>query len=110
VIVGYVSDRFDGFPVAFIDDGVMRPLLPGGACCSVPAAIDDRGDVVGTLDGTHAFLLEDGVLTRLGDLPAVRAAGRACCPRPSTIAAGSSAWASRAHPCRKAACPGAPSC
>jgi hypothetical protein len=47
VIVGYVSDRFDGFPVAFIDDGVMRPLLPGGACCSVPAAINDRGWIVG---------------------------------------------------------------
>ena len=74
-IVGYVSDRFDGAPVAFIDDGVMRPLLPGGACCSVPAAINDRGDVVGVLNGTEAFLLEDGVLTRLGDLPAVRAAG-----------------------------------
>jgi probable HAF family extracellular repeat protein len=75
VIVGYVSDLFDGASAAFIDDGVMRLLFPGRACCSVPSAINDRGDVVGVLDGTQGFLLEDGVLTRLGDLPAVRAAG-----------------------------------
>jgi probable HAF family extracellular repeat protein len=75
VVVGYVSDRFDGAPVAFIDDGVMRPLLPGGGCCSIALGINDHGDAVGVMNGVSGFLLEDGVVTMLDQLPAVRAAG-----------------------------------
>jgi len=75
IVVGYVSDLFDGFPVAFVHDGTMRPLIQGGACCTVPSGINDRGDVIGAIDGAGAFLLEDGELTRLDQLPAVRAAG-----------------------------------
>jgi len=75
VVIGYVSDVFDGSPVAFIFDGAMRTLLPGGPCCMFPSAINERGDVVGTVNGVGAFLLEDGKLTRLDQLPAVKAAG-----------------------------------
>jgi probable HAF family extracellular repeat protein len=75
VVVGYVSDRFGGSPVAFIDDGAMRPLFAGGPCCSIASAINQRGDVVGVIDGQSGFLLQDGITTMLGQLPAVRAAG-----------------------------------
>jgi len=75
VVVGYVSDRFDGAPVAFIDDGVMRPLFPGGPCCSIASAINERGDVVGVINGLSGFLLENGRLTMLDQIPAARAAG-----------------------------------
>ncbi|HET9652591.1 MAG TPA: hypothetical protein VFP36_10385 [Usitatibacter sp.] len=74
-VVGYVSDRFDGAPVAFVYDGTMRRLIPAIACCTVPTAINDHGDVVGMINGLEAFLLQDGKLTRLMDIPAVRAAG-----------------------------------
>jgi probable HAF family extracellular repeat protein len=80
VVVGYVSDVFDGFPVAFIFDRTMRTLLPGGPCCMFPSAINDRGDVVGSIDGLGAFLLEDGKLTRLDQLPAVKATWRQILP------------------------------
>jgi probable HAF family extracellular repeat protein len=75
VVVGYVSDLFDGRPMGFIFDGVMRPLVPGLSCCMFPSAINDRGAVVGTINGLGAFLLQDGVLTRLDQLPVVKAAG-----------------------------------
>ena len=75
VVVGYVSDRFDGAPMAFVDDGVMRPLFAAGACCSIASAINDRGDVVGTINGQSGFLVQSGVVTMLDQLPAVRAAG-----------------------------------
>jgi probable HAF family extracellular repeat protein len=75
VVVGYASSNFGGNPVAFIYDGVLRPLFPGGGCCTIPTAINDHGAVVGAIAGTGAFLYEDGILTRLDLLPAVRAAG-----------------------------------
>jgi uncharacterized membrane protein len=75
VVVGYVSGQNDAAPVAFVDDGIMRPLFAGGACCSIASAINDRGDVVGVIDGQHGFLVENGRLTMLDQLPAVRAAG-----------------------------------
>lgn len=74
VVVGYASSNFGGNPVAFVYDGALRTLLPGGGCCTVPTAINDHGAVVGVHNG-NGFLYEDGVLTRLGDIPAVRAAG-----------------------------------
>ncbi|HZZ94022.1 MAG TPA: hypothetical protein VFE23_15785 [Usitatibacter sp.] len=75
VVVGFVSDRFDGSPAAFIDDGVMRPLFASGPCCSIASAINERGDVVGTINGQSGFLVENGMVTMLDQLPAVRAAG-----------------------------------
>jgi len=75
VVVGYVSDQFDGAPVAFIDDGAMRPLIPGGDCCSVALGINDHGDAVGVMNGLSGFLLQDGTLTMVDQIPAVRAAG-----------------------------------
>jgi probable HAF family extracellular repeat protein len=75
VVVGYVSDSSDGSPVAFIDDGLMRPLFAGGPCCSVANGINERGDVIGVINGISGFVLEDGVLTMLDQIPAVRAAG-----------------------------------
>ena len=75
VVVGYVSERFDAAPIAFIDDGVMRPLFAGAACCSIANAINARGDVVGVINGQSGFVVQDGVVTMLDQLPAVRAAG-----------------------------------
>jgi probable HAF family extracellular repeat protein len=75
VVVGYVSDQFDGAPVAFIDDGLMRPLFAGGGCCSIANAINARGDIVGVINGQLGFLFQDGVVIMLDQLPAVRAAG-----------------------------------
>jgi probable HAF family extracellular repeat protein len=58
---------------AFIYDGVMRPLIASQPN-AYPVAINDRGVVVGWLDNNaSSFVLEDGVLTRLEDLPAARA-------------------------------------
>jgi len=59
----------------FIYDGVMRLLFDSPECCIVPHAMNDHGAVVGTIAGNASFLYEDGVLTRLESLPAVRAAG-----------------------------------
>ena len=72
VIVGEAWDAF-GNSQPFIYDGAMRQLFSGR--CVVPSAINDRGDVVGTMDCSASFLWEDGVLTRLESIPAVQAAG-----------------------------------
>jgi probable HAF family extracellular repeat protein len=59
---------------AFIWDaaGGMRKLLdmPSSA-----VAINNRGDIVGTIGISGSFLISDGVLTRLESLPEVKAAG-----------------------------------
>lgn len=63
--------------VAFIyDRGGMRPLIDTTTNAH-PVAINDRGAVVGSLDNNNgsSFLYEDGVLTKLEEIPAVRAAG-----------------------------------
>ena len=58
----------------FIYDGVMRELFTESFGV-VPRAINDRGAVVGTMEGNASFLFDDGVLTRLEAIPAVRDAG-----------------------------------
>lgn len=77
VVVGS-SHGTDGIPHAFAWDGVMRQLLDVAGFSSA-TAINDRGAVVGLMnDGTGnpaAFLFDDGTLTRLKDIPAVKSAG-----------------------------------
>jgi probable HAF family extracellular repeat protein len=65
----------DGNAIPFIYDGTMRRLFTAPGCCVVPHAINDHGTVVGTIDGNHSFVYEDGVLTRLETIPAVQADG-----------------------------------
>lgn len=50
----------------------MRKLLDAP---SIATAINNRGDIIGTLAPGQSFLLSDGVLTRLDLLPALQAAG-----------------------------------
>ena len=73
VIVGYSTTTWND-RTGFIADvtGGMRPLGIGG--WSEPAAINDRGAVVGRAND-KAFLYDNGTLTYLDDIPAVRAAG-----------------------------------
>ena len=73
-VVGSAQDASGrAFPFIWEERGGMRKLVDefGGA-----TAINNRGDIVG-LTGfpTRSFLLSDGVLTRLDELPALRAAG-----------------------------------
>jgi probable HAF family extracellular repeat protein len=74
VVVGEAWDA-TGNSLPFIYDGVMRRMFTAPGCCVVPRAINDRGAVVGTIDGNASFLYDGGVLTRLESIPAVRAAG-----------------------------------
>lgn len=74
VVVGDSFDA-DGTAVAFIHDGAgpMRRLLDlQGSHHAL--AINDGGAVIGVTDA-NSFLFEDGVLTLLESIPAVRAAG-----------------------------------
>jgi probable HAF family extracellular repeat protein len=72
-VVGGSTDS-SGQSFAFIWDSEsgMRKLLdvPSGA-----VAINDHGDIVGTIGTSGSFLLSDGVLTRLDSLPELHAAG-----------------------------------
>lgn len=73
VVVGSAQDA-SGRMLAFMHDAMgMRPLLESTATSSA-AAINDRGAVVGLIDD-GAFLYDNGVVTRLDQLPEVRAAG-----------------------------------
>ena len=74
VIVGEAWDP-NGRPIPFIyDGGMMRALfqVPGGAKAW---AINDHGAVVGTMNGNQSFLWDNGKLTQLEAIPAVRSAG-----------------------------------
>lgn len=73
-VVGAAQDA-SGRTFAFAWDAAsgMRKLLD--VPDSIANAINNRGDVVGTIGLTGAFLLSDGELTRLDALPAVQAAG-----------------------------------
>lgn len=74
VVVGEAWDA-SGNSRPFVFDATMHPLFDDPGCCIVPRAINDRGAVVGTIDGNHSFLYDDGALVRLESLPAVRAEG-----------------------------------
>jgi probable HAF family extracellular repeat protein len=62
---------------AFIYDGAaIRKLFPARTGNSNAVAVNDRGAVIGWLDGiTTSFLLDNGVLTMLEEIPEVRAGG-----------------------------------
>ena len=74
VVVGEAWEP-SGNSLPFVYDGAMRRLFTAPGCCFVPRALNDHGDVVGTMNGNASFLYADGTLTRLEDIPAVRAAG-----------------------------------
>jgi probable HAF family extracellular repeat protein len=73
-VVGFAQDA-SGRSIAFMTDrsGAMRPVadLPGN---STAWAINRRGAIVGSSDA-HAFLVEDGEVTFLDEIAAVKAAG-----------------------------------
>jgi len=70
IIVGFASTTGDD-SVAFIGDvNGIRPLFDLPAPHAA-VAINNHGAVIGTI-GEGSFLYEDGVLTRLEDIPAVR--------------------------------------
>jgi len=74
VVVGEAWDA-SGNSRPFVYDGTMRQLFEDPGCCIVPHALNDHGAVVGTIDGNHSFLYDDGVLVRLESIPAVQADG-----------------------------------
>ena len=71
-VVGQSSNEF-GQPTPFIHGGAMR-ALPGPAYSSA-IAINGRGQVIGSGEGIHGYLLEGGAMTLLGEIPAVVASG-----------------------------------
>lgn len=73
VVVGTAADA-TGQAKAFVYDGTMQPVC-GLGYGSEPAAINDRGAIVGYSTDLKGFLCEDGVLTKLADIPEVYAAG-----------------------------------
>jgi probable HAF family extracellular repeat protein len=71
-IVGMSADA-NGQPQPFLFDGAMHPLPGPGYSGAV--AINNRGQVVGSAEGTYGYLIENGQYTRLDTLPAVAAKG-----------------------------------
>jgi probable HAF family extracellular repeat protein len=69
-IVGMTSSHG---PVPFIYSGVMT-LLPGPSY-SGALAINDRGQILGSGEGIHGYLLEGGTYTRLDSMPGVAQQG-----------------------------------
>jgi probable HAF family extracellular repeat protein len=76
VAVGAFSTLPDFRTFAFVWDaaGGMRKLLDLPED-TIATAINNRGDIVGTVGRFTGFFLSDGALTRLEEIPAVRAAG-----------------------------------
>jgi probable HAF family extracellular repeat protein len=72
VVVGQSSNEL-GQPTPFIHQGTMR-ALPGPAYSSA-IGINGRGQVIGSGEGIHGYLLEGGAMTLLGEIPAVVAKG-----------------------------------
>ena len=77
-IVGQAS-TLSGDKHAFLyENGIMTDLgtLPGDTSSSA-AAINDRGQIVGTsgFPGEHAFLFDNGVMIDLGTLPGGTSSG-----------------------------------
>jgi len=73
VVVGGAYNASNQMTAFVWDLSGMRPLFDAGATSSA-TAINDRGAVVGLIDD-GAFLFDNGVLTRLEQLPEVKAAG-----------------------------------
>lgn len=71
-VVGMSTDA-NGQPHPFLYTGTMRELPGPGYAGAV--AINNRGQIVGSAEGTYGFLVENGEYTRLDTLPAVAAKG-----------------------------------
>ena len=75
VVVGTSIDTSNQ-ALAFIHDGTtMQRLLPNLPAPQRATAINDHGVVVGDLGQNGSFMVDDDVVTRLEDIPEVRAAG-----------------------------------
>jgi len=74
VVVGSAQDGSTrAFPFIWDESGGMRKLVEEAGSA---VAINNRGDVIGLIGfPTRPFLLSDGVLTYLDELPALRAIG-----------------------------------
>ena len=72
MVVGHVSSAY-GQPSAFLYRGAMTML--NAPSYSSAVAINDRGQVVGSGEGVYGWLVDNGIYTRLADIPAVVAAG-----------------------------------
>jgi probable HAF family extracellular repeat protein len=70
-VVGGAADAA-GQVRAFIYDGVLRELFPGIATQSQATRINDHGTVIGNFSGGASFILDDGELTMVSDIPAMR--------------------------------------
>jgi probable HAF family extracellular repeat protein len=73
VVGAFTDDALQTFAFIWDEAGGMRKLLDVPQ--TIAHAINNRGDVVGTIGTTGSFLVSDGVVTRLESLPAVQAAG-----------------------------------
>jgi probable HAF family extracellular repeat protein len=73
VVVGYSSNAA-GQTSAFEWSGGTMNAIPGAPAGGVAFGINDRGVVVGRMGG-KSYMLDDGVLTILDDLPEIRAKG-----------------------------------
>lgn len=71
-IVGMSGDEF-GAPTSFLYDGTMQALPAPSYSAAI--AINDRGQIVGSGEGTYGYVIEQGTATRLDRLPAVAAKG-----------------------------------
>lgn len=72
-VVGMTFDAASQ-PRAFIFDGAMRALA-GAPSYAGAVAINNRGQVIGSGEGVHGWLVEDGRYTQLSKLPAVTSQG-----------------------------------
>jgi probable HAF family extracellular repeat protein len=71
-VVGMSTDA-NGQPLSFLYDRVMQALPAPGY--SSAAAINNRGQIVGSAEGISGYLIDGGNFVRLSTLPAVTAKG-----------------------------------
>ena len=71
-VVGQAANEF-GQPTPFVHRGAMQ-ALPGPAYSSA-IAINNRGQVIGSGEGTFGYLIDGSTFTRFAEIPAVVAQG-----------------------------------
>ncbi|MGZ5039256.1 MAG: hypothetical protein ACXWHB_14920 [Usitatibacter sp.] len=71
-VVGMSTDA-NGQPLSFLHDGSMSALPAPGYSSAV--AVNNRGQVVGSAEGTYGFLIDNGTLVRLDSLQGVAMKG-----------------------------------
>jgi probable HAF family extracellular repeat protein len=71
-VVGMATDA-NGLPMPFVYDSAMRAIP--GTSDAVAIAINNKGQVIASAEGTYGWLLDGGTATRLDTLPAVKAKG-----------------------------------